>query len=91
MSMIITGSEAISYARAKGVTINKFEDPTAPARYGLSIEEAEEVAREDPGLVYLEFLGWNSDDDVNGYFVTDYFVGGEYLGKDNYGIEPIFE
>lgn len=90
MSMIITGSEAISYARAKGLTLNKFEDPTEQARDGLSIEEAEEVAREDPGLVYLEFLGWNSDD-VNGYFAGDYFVGGEYLGQDDDGIEPIFE
>lgn len=57
--------------------------------------EARAVAREDPRLVYLTLkcTGWTVGDGSghDGYNVIDYFIGGEYLGPDEHGIEPIME
>jgi hypothetical protein len=50
----LTGIEAIDYARENDLTLNKYADPTEEARTGLSIEEAEEVATEDPSLIWIE-------------------------------------
>lgn len=40
----------------------------------------------------LEFIGWTVGDGSGneGYNVSDYFRGGEYLGADEHGIEPQF-
>lgn len=46
-NLIITGRTAINYARNTGKTLRKYADPTEDAVTDLSIEEAEEVARED--------------------------------------------
>ena len=49
-----TGIEAIEYARVNDLTLNKYADPTEDARSGLTPEEAEDVAAEDPSLIWLE-------------------------------------
>lgn len=53
----LTPSELI----ARGVTLNKFADPLEGARENLSFEEAEEIAKEDPGLIWLEIKGLRID------------------------------
>jgi hypothetical protein len=52
--MRLTGVAAIEYAEKEGLTLNKAEDPIDPARWGLSIAEAEAIATEDPKLIWLE-------------------------------------
>lgn len=71
----ITGHDAIAYAAAKGITLSKYADPT-----------------EDPSLIYLTLVGWTEGDGSghDGYDAGSYFAGGEYLGADASGIEPIF-
>ncbi len=55
----LTGYDAIEHARkvnaripCPGMRLSKYADPTEDARSGLTVEEAEEVAREDPSLIY---------------------------------------
>ena len=50
----LTGSKAIEYAEAHGLTLNKYTDPTEEAREGLSVDEARQIAREDPSLIWIE-------------------------------------
>jgi hypothetical protein len=49
-----TGSEAILIAEVNKLTLSKYADPTEDGREGLSINEARDVAREDPSLIYLD-------------------------------------
>jgi hypothetical protein len=56
------GYKAIAFASAHNLTLCKYNDPIEGAREGLTVEEAEAVAREDDSLIYLdlpdfEFLG----------------------------------
>lgn len=48
------GQEAIEIAEARGLTLSKHADPIEDAREGLSIDEAREIAAEDPGLIYVD-------------------------------------
>lgn len=48
-----TGLDAINLAEELGLTLSKYADPTEGAREGLTPDEAREVAKEDPSLVYL--------------------------------------
>lgn len=50
----ITGWDAIDYATAHNLTLDKYADPTEDARIGLTVEEAREIAGEDDGLIYLD-------------------------------------
>ena len=50
----ITGLDAIDYADRNGLALNKYADPTEPAREGLSVDEAHDVALEDPSLIWLD-------------------------------------
>lgn len=50
----LTGQQAIDYARDNGTTLNKYADPTEEAREGLTADEAQEVASEDPELIWTE-------------------------------------
>lgn len=50
----LEGRQAIEAARRSGKTLNKYADPTEGARSGLSVREAEEIAREDPSLIWIE-------------------------------------
>ena len=49
----ITGLDAIEYAAEHGLTLSKYNDPIEDAREGLTVEEAREVAAEDPSLIYV--------------------------------------
>lgn len=49
----LTGHDAIDHAEANGLTLSKYADPTEGAREGLSIEDAREVAAEDPNLIWV--------------------------------------
>ncbi len=48
----LTGHDAIEYAAAHNLLLNKYTDPTEKAREGLTVEEAREIAREDDGLIW---------------------------------------
>ena len=54
--MRLSGREAIEYAREHGTTLNKYADPTEDARDDLTPDEAEDVLREDPGLLYADTI-----------------------------------
>lgn len=49
----MTGYEAIKYAEQHGAILCKYADPTEDAREQISLEEAREIARVDPSLIYL--------------------------------------
>ena len=52
---MITGHEAIERAREdESVSLHKYSDPTEGQRFYLMLDEAEEIAEEDPGLIYAE-------------------------------------
>lgn len=57
MTTRIKGREAIGFAERQGLTLCKYNDPVEGAREGLSAEEAREIAREDPSLIYLDVDG----------------------------------
>ncbi len=50
----LQGLEAIGYALAKGLTLNKYADPIEGPRHSLTIDEAREIASEDPALIFLD-------------------------------------
>lgn len=62
--MKITGTKAIEIARALGMPINKHGDPIEGPRDDLDVEEAEEVAREDDGLLWVEIPGEQTAEEV---------------------------
>jgi hypothetical protein len=53
-TMRLTGFEAIEYAEKEGLRLNKHPDSISGPRIGLSIAEAEAIASEDPGLIWLD-------------------------------------
>lgn len=51
----LTGQEAIEYKKINpNAELNKFNDPTEEERFDISIDDAEDIIREDPGLIYVE-------------------------------------
>lgn len=48
------GMEAIEHAREHSLTLCKYHTFMEEHRRGLSVEEAEELAREEPSLIYLD-------------------------------------
>lgn len=50
----LTGRQAIEYAEQTGAMLCSYTDPTAEGREGISVDEAREIAAEDPGLVYCD-------------------------------------
>jgi hypothetical protein len=54
--MRLKGFAAIEFAEKQGLTLNKLPGPDNTARQGLTIAEAEAVATEDEGLIYLDLL-----------------------------------
>jgi hypothetical protein len=60
--MIIRGQQAIEYKRRHpGGELNKYNDPIEKALSDISIEKAEEVSREDPGLIWIEEVEAGAD------------------------------
>lgn len=53
MTTKITGRDAIEYARLTGAPVRKHADPIEGERLDLTPDEAEEVAAEDPSLIYV--------------------------------------
>ena len=49
----LTGHDAIAHAETNGLTLNKYADPIEDARDGLSVDDAIEVAAEDPNLIWI--------------------------------------
>lgn len=94
----ITGSDAIRLAERDNLTIYCYANPIdegGPVHPGV----ARQIMREDPGLVYIvvEHWGWINEDGnpvsvEDGYNISCYFgEDGEYLGPDDFGIEPRFQ
>jgi hypothetical protein len=52
--MRLTGFKAIEYAEKEGLRLNKHPDSISGPRIGLSLAEAEALASEDPGLIWLD-------------------------------------
>jgi len=52
--MILTGQEAMDFARENSVALNKYTDPIEDALWGITIEEAEDIYREDPDLIWVD-------------------------------------
>jgi hypothetical protein len=83
----LTGHEAIAYAEAHGLTLDKATDPTEEARPGLSVDEARRVAAEDPSLISLpldaaEEERWNEERVER---------AGEAAGEVYLAHEPVYE
>lgn len=53
-TVILKGDEAIHYASVHHRTLNKYASGAEAAREGLSIEEANRIAEENPGLIWIE-------------------------------------
>jgi hypothetical protein len=90
----ITGKDALRIARRENVAINCYANPIDSGGI-VSIQVAAQIAKEDPKLIYVTVtpVGWrdmygNTFDGeyraVEAYFNTN----GEYLGLDDYGVEP---
>jgi hypothetical protein len=57
--MKLTGHEAIEAKKNDNrVILNKYADPIEDARENISLEDAEEIASEDPGLIYTTDDGY---------------------------------
>jgi hypothetical protein len=91
----ITGADAIRLAERDNLQVYCYAnavDDGGPVSVGL----AREIAREDPGLVYVlvRHDGWIDKDgralsQMQSYYVDDYFTSqGMYLGPDPDGAEP---
>jgi hypothetical protein len=52
--MRLTGFAAIEYAEKAGRTLNKAADHIDGERHGLTVAEAEAIASEEPGRIWLE-------------------------------------
>ncbi len=53
-TVILKGDEAIHYAAVHNMTLNKYASESEDAREGLSVKEANEIAGENPGLIWVE-------------------------------------
>ncbi|MBB77358.1 MAG: hypothetical protein CMJ75_22870 [Planctomycetaceae bacterium] len=62
---LLVGQEALNWALATGSTLNKFEDPVEGEAFGLDPDRAQEVAREDVGLLW-GWSEWRLDGDLQG-------------------------
>ena len=62
ITLTITGTDAIEYARTIGCELNKYADPTEDARFDITIEEAEDVARDDAHLIWASLSTERAED-----------------------------
>lgn len=51
--MRFEGFEAIEYAKENGLLLSKYEDPIEGAREDVTVDEARDIAREDPRLIWI--------------------------------------
>ena len=52
----LTGTDAIEYAKEHGLALSKYSDPVEGYRDDMTLEEAEDVAREDDSLIYIDMI-----------------------------------
>jgi hypothetical protein len=71
------GNEAIEYAAKHGKLLNKYADPAQGARCGVTVERAREIAREDPGLIWVEDLKTQRR-----YLIVEEGWAGEWLTRE---------
>jgi hypothetical protein len=50
----LKGQDAVNYATAHGLMLNKSADQTGEERKNLSVEEARRIAEENPASIWLE-------------------------------------
>lgn len=54
----LTGHAAVEYAAEHGgQPLSKYADPTEDGRDDVTPEEAAEICREDPSLIYIDVAG----------------------------------
>ena len=53
-TVILKGDEAIHYAAVHEMTLNRYASDSGGEQDGLSVEEANKIAEEDPGLIWVE-------------------------------------
>lgn len=51
------GRKAMDYAYRHNVALHKYADPIEGARSGLRFDEADEIVRVDPSLIYAKVRG----------------------------------
>lgn len=54
MTTTLHGYDAIEYAEARDLPLNKHTDPTEGALDGLHPDQAREIASEDPSLIWID-------------------------------------
>ena len=57
MNTKLTGYDAITYAEAHGLKLIKSADAIEGKRYGMSLDEARDIAAQDPSLIYCYMIG----------------------------------
>ena len=63
--MKLTGHDAIDFAKTvKNALLSKYADPLEGERDDLSLEEAIEIAKEDPEIIFIEVENPSPDDVV---------------------------
>ena len=63
--MRLKGFEAIERAEELGLRLGKLPGPDNQARVGLTVAEAEAIAAEDEGLIYLDLPDGEADAPVS--------------------------
>lgn len=61
-TQILRGHDAIKAASAIGCNLAKYADAIDGARADVTIDEAREIANEDPGLLWLEVESTDADE-----------------------------
>jgi len=74
MTTTLTGYDAIDHAEENGLPLYKYADPTEPGRGGLTVDEAREIAKIDPSLIWCVQSTYVLIDS-NGVDVTVWGVG----------------
>jgi hypothetical protein len=65
--------EAMEHAREHSLTLCKYHTPMGEHRMGLSVEEAQEIAREDPSLIYLDVELYPGEREISN-MITKYHI-----------------
>ena len=52
--VILKGDEAIHYAAVHEMSLNRYASDSGGEQDGLSVEEANKIAEENPGLIWVE-------------------------------------
>lgn len=53
-TMTLTGHAAIDHAEVLDLRLSKHADPVEGERHDLSVDDAREIAKADPSLIYIQ-------------------------------------